>query len=935
MTSRISKYCSCHIGQNMQLNVCLMKDQRRIYERMAERYENSLQKFASLSRLRESSSLREDAFQLHDLRKSYIRTSMEYSSRSIKFKYALDKIILERFTDSMDSIKDFYSNAADIYKSLNPRIIELKDGLRHRQSNYDDKLTALEQDRARLEEEAISESRPAAILPSMTFQPSYRVIVDSSTPKEKRGYLFKKITPKSPMLVPQWVRRWCYIQDGKFGFKMIAKSRGVIASVTPISVLLCEVKIDEKQDRRFTFEVISSKRSITLQAETEEEMMAWLNVFEAAKLHLVKQGHRVEDESSVDFKVPADDEDWEILSTPPLTRKRLGNSVRKSEYEMATGLKINYPSPEFEKRNEEMRSVMKDLAAEEVFIDSYPVTLMQDKPLLGRLYFTQHYVCFYSNILSFVTAFKIPVSDVLSIDKETEDQAHYVTIKTGTNSIYKLKPLNGDELRLYGSLNTIVWNEKGDNSLPVQELFDSIYENYKHMPRKQPTVEDEAPVKMSRATKSASPPSKNLTTQPSGDEIGDATDEPWPADVEAPSSEVKCGCKDHWEKVEADFVFEVPASKVYKVIWESDFLTELRKENGDWDVVLGEWSSDPQPQREMKWTLAINNPMVKQKETECVEVQKILKRDEHLCYIVEHTAKTVNMPYGDSFQTCARYCITYISKTSSRLVITIGITWFKSPFVKAIIKKEAMKGLSDSCQMFMNKTKAALMANSVTSGSGDEDSPKMLSNAPVPRPKQASIQGDNTPTYIASSWRYLLIFLIMSLCGNAVLFLRSSSHTEANHLSDRELRFMKYGVSLKEINESLQNISLSIGDSPRDVARQEQFNAYLKSPVIYEWYNKRLASVSMINGEMITYAQRLRASMIKSFDILNEMELTLHKSMYITWMRDQIMLCHKLRSDKKTLASKDQAKELEDLRVHCRDLEVDFSIFLMRNKVDG
>lgn len=71
-----------------------------------------------------------DAFQLHDVRKQYVRTAMDYTSRAIKFKYALDKIILDRFTDSMDSLSDFYTSACEVYKGLNPRVLQLKDGLR-------------------------------------------------------------------------------------------------------------------------------------------------------------------------------------------------------------------------------------------------------------------------------------------------------------------------------------------------------------------------------------------------------------------------------------------------------------------------------------------------------------------------------------------------------------------------------------------------------------------------------------------------------------------------------------------------------------------------------------------------------------------------------------------------------------------------------------
>jgi hypothetical protein len=51
---------------------------------------------------------------------------MEYTSKSTRFKTRLDRFLLDQFTDAMDSILDFYQNAADVYRGLKPRIDQLK-----------------------------------------------------------------------------------------------------------------------------------------------------------------------------------------------------------------------------------------------------------------------------------------------------------------------------------------------------------------------------------------------------------------------------------------------------------------------------------------------------------------------------------------------------------------------------------------------------------------------------------------------------------------------------------------------------------------------------------------------------------------------------------------------------------------------------------------
>lgn len=53
------------------------------------------------------------------------------------------------------------------------------------------------------------------------------------------------------------------------------------------------------------------------------------------------------------------------------------------------------------------------------------------------------------------------------------------------------------------------------------------------------------------------------------------------------------------------------------------------------------------------------------------------------------------MSYGDAFQCQTKYCITWVSKDSCRLVVSTGVKFFKSPMVKSIIKAQSMKGLSE------------------------------------------------------------------------------------------------------------------------------------------------------------------------------------------------------------------------------------------------
>lgn len=70
-------------------------------------------------------------------------------------------------------------------------------------------------------------------------------------------------------------------------------------------------------------------------------------------------------------------------------------------------------------------------------------------------------------------------------------------------------------------------------------------------------------------------------------------------------------------------------------------------------------------------------------------------------YIIEEITKTPEVPYGDTFQTVTRYCITWKSKDSCQLLITCGIDWLKNPLVKGLIKGAAMKGVSETSKAIL------------------------------------------------------------------------------------------------------------------------------------------------------------------------------------------------------------------------------------------
>ena len=75
--------------------------------------------------------------------------------------------------------------------------------------------------------------------------------------------------------------------------------------------------------------------------------------------------------------------------------------------------------PAGEKRNKEFHQIFKRIPPNEKLIDEFGCALSKDILVQGRMYLSEHYICFNSNILGWVTNIKIPLQEVIQIEKKS------------------------------------------------------------------------------------------------------------------------------------------------------------------------------------------------------------------------------------------------------------------------------------------------------------------------------------------------------------------------------------------------------------------------------------------------------------------------------------------------------------------------------------
>ena len=105
--------------------------------------------------------------------------------------------------------------------------------------------------------------------------------------------------------------------------------------------------------------------------------------------------------------------------------------------------------------------------------------------------------------------------------------------------------------------------------------------------------------------------------------------------------------------------------------------------------------------------------MLKAKQFEVKSTYTCLRREERSAYVVEMVTSTPDIPYGDCFTTETRYCITWVDRNCCRLIISSGVTFLKYTMMKAIIKINATKGLSDKSTAVIALLRSRLGRNSV------------------------------------------------------------------------------------------------------------------------------------------------------------------------------------------------------------------------------
>ena len=270
------------------------KDVRRQLDQSQKLYDNAQTRFSAQTKYKEPSSLREDAFQLHENRKHYLKASMDYICAAPHFKHTLDKALIQAFADQSQHIREAQRASAPLFSKNFFDIERLRSWAQAISDGEISSWPQLHESRQRIENASEKACRPTRELDSysLTSYLSAKALGSGGLGasgeqqegghEERQGWLNIKTTP-AKSFKSTWTRKWVYIKSGIFGWLVQGSKSGGVEESDRTGVLLCAVRVATSEDRRFCFEVKTKDSAVVLQANSHQEVRDWIQSFDAAK----------------------------------------------------------------------------------------------------------------------------------------------------------------------------------------------------------------------------------------------------------------------------------------------------------------------------------------------------------------------------------------------------------------------------------------------------------------------------------------------------------------------------------------------------------------------------------------------------------------------------------------------------------------------------
>ncbi|KAL2096197.1 hypothetical protein ACEWY4_008345 [Coilia grayii] len=179
-------------------------------------------------------------------------------------------------------------------------------------------------------------------------------------------------------------------------------------------------------------------------------------------------------------KSPSTPEQLVQRSCSMQTARSSGKNSKKSQswYNHERQHILRVLSPTYKQRNEDFRKLFKQLPDTERLIVDYSCALQRDILLQGRLYLSENWICFYSNIFRWETLLTVRLKDVCSMTKEKTARLIPNAIQVCTDTEKHFFTSFGARDRTYMMMFRLWQNALLEKPLCPKELWHFVHQCY-------------------------------------------------------------------------------------------------------------------------------------------------------------------------------------------------------------------------------------------------------------------------------------------------------------------------------------------------------------------------------------------------------------------------------------------------------------------------
>jgi len=283
-------------------------------------------------------------------------------------------------------------------------------------------------------------------------------------------------------------------------------------------------------------------------------------------------------------------------------------------------------------------------------------------PCRGRVYFSQNYICFYSNIFGFKHKEKIPISEIVNVEKSLETLMNPgIVIKTKFIQEYRFASFPQDRDKIYSFIMQL-WNKEDVVSKPLT----ITYKQEEEQEEGSQSEESEEDYLTSVVSEATHPGESILQTKGSMEQI---------------------------------FSCELPvtAVNVFQLLYSdqaNDFQKNFHQLSEHKDFTIEKWGYHPEygNYRTISHVAPVKHS-IGPKETRVEIAQKYHLQKDSL--VVESCTSLIDIPFADYFTVEARHTAVNIGDGKCQYTVKVAVPFTKKTLFAGKIKEATLRDLRE------------------------------------------------------------------------------------------------------------------------------------------------------------------------------------------------------------------------------------------------